>query len=300
MNPIIKSYLQLHFAVLIWGFTAVLGLLIALPAVEMVFYRSLIATLGLLALLAFTKRQFNIGKAEIWKISGTGLLIGIHWILFFESARLSTASVCLAGMATSSLWTSLLEPIMTKGKKIKAFELILALLAIIGIVVIFNVSFKYALGLAVAIVSALFASIFTIINAKLTVKHDHYTITFYEMLSASVSILVFMLFYKGLGNIAFPKGMDWPWLLILGLVCTVYAYSMAVKIMRTLSPFVVNLTINLEPVYGIALAVLIIGGKEEMSFGFYIGTAIILSSVLLYPILNRYHKRKALAADLLR
>jgi drug/metabolite transporter (DMT)-like permease len=203
-------------------------------------------------------------------------------------------------MATSSLWTSLLEPLMTKGKKIKSFEMILALLALIGIVVIFNVSLKYALGLAVAIASALLASIFTIINAKLTVKHDHYTITFYEMLSASASIFIFMLFYKGFGNIAVPQGMDWVWLLILGLVCTVYAYSMSVKIMRTLSPFIVNLTINLEPVYGIALAVLIIGGKEEMNFGFYLGTAIILSSVLLYPILNRYHKRRALAADLLR
>lgn len=303
MNKEVSSYFKLHFVVLIWGFTAILGLLISIPAVEIVFYRTLIATLALAVLLKFRKRTFNLGRKEVFKIIGTGAIIAAHWILFFAAARVSTASVCLAGMATCSFWTSLLEPMMTK-RKIKAYEVILGVVVVAGLYVIFRFEFHYALGLGMAILSAMLASVFTIINGKFTHKHNPYTITFYEMLGAFLGTALFLPFYAHFfmdGSLALiPAGLDWLYLLILAVICTVYAFSVSVEIQQQLSAFVVNLTVNLEPVYGIILAFLIFGEKEEMTPGFYLGTLIILLSVLSYPLINRIAKRKALQSDTLR
>jgi drug/metabolite transporter (DMT)-like permease len=278
-----SDYLKLHFIVWIWGFTAILGLLISIPAVEIVFFRTLIAfgTLGIILLLR--KTNFKVGKREIFKILGTGFIIAAHWILFFAAARVSTASVCLAGIATCSLWTSFLEPIMNR-TKIKNFEVFLGLTVLGGLYVIFRFEFNHALGLGMAILSALLASIFSVINGKLTKKHNPYMITFYEMLGAWLGTLIFLPFYSyyftnGEGINLIPVGMDWIWLAILGIV---------------------NLTVNLEPIYGIILAVLVIGEKEKMQPEFYLGTLIILLSVLAYPFLNKMHKKKAQPIDNLR
>ncbi len=298
------DYLKLHFVVWIWGFTAILGLLITIPAVEIVFYRTLIAfaTLGLI--LYFRGVNFKIGSREILKILGTGAIISGHWILFFAAARVSTASVCLAGMATCSLWTSFVEPIMNK-KKIKGFEVILGLVVILGLYVIFRFEFNHALGLGMAVLSAFLASLFSVINGKLTKRHSPYIITFYEMLGACLGTVIFFPIYiiyfaKGGALNLVPTLIDWGWLLILAIICTVYAFSVSVEIMKRISAFVVNLTVNLEPVYGIILAVIIFGEKEQMQPGFYLGTFIILLSVLAYPVLNKINKRKPQPVDNLR
>ncbi len=298
-----KDYLLLHFIVVIWGFTAILGRLISIPSVEIVFYRTLFAAFGLFFLLKLRKRSFKLGWKEISRFLGTGLLIAAHWILFFAAARVSTVSVCLAGMATCSLWTSIIEP-LSSNRKVKLFEILLSLLAIAGIVVIFNVELKYKLGLIMAIVSAALSAIFTVINANFTKRHNPYMITFYEMCGATVGTALFFPFYTYFfteGKLMLvPGNLDWIYLLILSLVCTVYAYSASVALMQRVSAFVVNLTVNLEPVYGIILALLIFGDQEEMSGGFYLGTALILISVLLYPLINRILRRKALETDVLR
>ncbi len=298
-----KDYALLHFIVVIWGFTAILGRLIEIPSVEIVFFRTLVAALGLYVLLWLRKRSFNIGVSDTLKILGTGFLIAAHWILFFAAARVSTVSVCLAGMATCSLWTSILEPLATK-RKVRPFEILLSLLAIVGIIVIFRVEFDHKLGLIMAIISAAIAAVFTVINAKFTMRHNPYMITFYEMVGACIGTALFFPFYTTYFTdgvlMLYPTSMDWFYLAILALACTVYAYSVSVELMKRLSAFVVNLTVNLEPVYGIILALLIFGDEEEMSGGFYMGTALILVSVLLYPVINRYFKRKALETDVLR
>ncbi|MCR9253845.1 MAG: DMT family transporter [bacterium] len=298
-----KDYALLHFIVVIWGFTAILGRLIEIPSVEIVFFRTLVAALGLYVLLWLRKRSFKLGVSDTLKILGTGFLIAAHWILFFAAARVSTVSVCLAGMATCSLWTSILEPLATK-RKVRPFEILLSLLAIAGIVVIFRVEFDHKLGLIMAIVSAAIAAVFTVINAKFTMRHNPYMITFYEMVGACIGTALFFPFYTTYFTdgvlMLNPTSMDWFYLAILALACTVYAYSVSVELMKRLSAFVVNLTVNLEPVYGIILALLIFGDEEEMSGGFYMGTALILVSVLLYPVINRYFKRKALETDVLR
>ncbi len=299
-----KHYAHLHFVVLVWGFTAILGLLISIPAVEIVLYRTLISTLALGLLLFLWKKPVNVGRKAMQQILFTGFLIAAHWILFFGAARVSTASVCLAGMATSSLWTSFIEPFFYR-KKIKFYEVALGFMAILGLYVIFRFEFDHALGLLMAIASAFLASLFTVINSKFTKQYYHYTITFYEMGGAFIFTLLFLPFYatfisEGGAVYLIPTAMDWFYLLILALVCTVYAYSASVELMKNISAYAVNLTTNMEPVYGILLALVFLGDKEQMTPGFYAGTAIILASVLAYPIIRRYQRRRAARAELTR
>lgn len=303
MNQERKDYLHLHFIVLIWGFTAVLGLLIKIPAVEVVFFRTLISSIGLYVLLQVRRTSLKINSQKmLLVIIGTGALIAAHWILFFLSARISNASVCLAGMATCSLWTSLIEP-LSQRRKIKGFEVMLSVIAFIGIGIIFNVEFDYLSGLLTAVLSAFIASVFTVINGRLTKQYDPYVITYYEMIGACGSVLLFYPVYAGYFTsqiVWFPSGEDWLYLSALAILCTVYAYSISVELMKRLSAFSINLVVNLEPVYGILLALLVFGASEEMSPGFYAGTALILTSVLLYPLLNRRYKKKALSTDIIR
>ncbi|WKV11325.1 EamA family transporter [Marivirga harenae] len=298
-----KNYLQLHFIVLIWGLTAILGLLINISAVAVVFYRTLFATVTLLFILYFWKLSFKVGFKEFLKILGVGLIIGLHWILFFAAARVSSASVCLVGIATCSFWTSLIEPLMSS-RKIKIYELALGILVVMGLYIIFSVEFQYLEGLIMAIISAILASVFTVLNGKLTHHHNHYVITFYEMMGALIGSIILIPLYLSYFNSEIvdfiPNQWDWFYLIILAVICTVLAFSMSVKVQKVLSAFVVNLTVNLEPIYGIILAFLIFGEEEKMSFGFYVGTSIILLSVLCYPIVNRVMKRRALQSDILR
>lgn len=299
-----RDFAFLHLIVLIWGFTAILGVLIVMPPVEVVFYRTLLASFGLLALIYFRKKPFYFSRGGDYLITlGTGALIAAHWILFFLSARIANVSVCLAGMATCSLWTSFLEPI-SSGRKIKGFEVVLSIIAFVGIVIIFNVEFDHYIGLLVAMLSAFLAAVFTVINGRLTKRHDPFVITFYEMAGATLAIALFFPIYTNLDGVdglsLSPTLADWIYLVILAMICTVYAYSYSVKLMKRLSAFSVNLSVNLEPVYGITLALIFFPDQEKMTPGFYLGTTLILLSVLIYPLLNRAHRRKALETDNLR
>jgi drug/metabolite transporter (DMT)-like permease len=165
-------------------------------------------------------------------------------------------------------------------------------LTLVGLCVIFQFEFKYAWGLILGIVSAFLGALFTVLNAKWTHNYDHYAITFYEMIGAFAGIALFFPWYshqmQGLQLI--PTTSDWIYLLILALVCTVYAYSISVELMKRISAFAINLTVNLEPVYGIILAVIIFGDKERMTSGFYLGTAIILLAVLAHPVIRRWEQ----------
>ncbi len=295
----LKDYLMLHFIVMIWGVTAILGLLISLPALELVFYRTLLAAVGVALIAFFRKKELLVSFPELLKILGVGVLISLHWIFFFWSARVSTASVCLAGMATTSLWTAFVDPLINR-TKIKWYEVALGLMVISGLLVIFQFESGYWLGLSMALFSALLSALFSVFNGRLTMRHNPYQITFYEMGAASLFALLFMPIYAefltdGQAIQWAWKGNDWFWMLILSGVCTVYAFSASVELMKRLSVFTLNLTINLEPVYGIVLAVLIFGEKEKMTPQFYMGTLIILVSVLIYPVLNYWNKRRKAA-----
>jgi drug/metabolite transporter (DMT)-like permease len=292
----VKDYLLLHFIVMIWGFTSILGLMISLPPLELVFYRTLIAALGVALVMVWRKKTMEVSLPELLKIAGVGVLISLHWIFFFWSAKVSTASVCLAGMATTSLWTALVDPLINR-TKIKWYEVALGLLVISGLVVIFQFETGYWLGLSMALFSAFLSALFSVLNSRLTLRHTPYQITLYEMAAASLFALLFMPVYAEFLNAGAPiqwewKGLDWLWMLILSGICTVYAFSVSVELMKRVSVFTINLTINLEPVYGILLAVLVLGEKEKMTPQFYLGTLIILVSVLIYPVLNYWNRRK--------
>ncbi|EON77192.1 putative permease [Lunatimonas lonarensis] len=291
-----KDYLTLHLVILVWSFTGILGLLISVSAVEIVFHRTWMAVLSLGLIFWVRGRSVRLLRKDVIKIILTGFLISAHWILFFWAMRVSTVSVCLAGIATCSLWTSLIEPLANRAK-IKWVEVLLGLLVIIGLYVIFSFEFGYWLGLSMAVLSAFICACFMVINGKLTKKHSPYTITFYEMIGAFLFAALFMPFYSIYfteSGIAFwPQGMDWFWLVILAVICTVFAFTVSVELMKRLTAFAINLTVNLEPVYGIILALMVFGESEKMSSEFYWGTLIILLAVCIYPVINYYEKRKA-------
>lgn len=222
-----------------------------------------------------------------------GTIIALHWLTFFGAIKASNVSVTLALLSTGAFFTSILEPVFYK-RKIIWYEILLGALVILGLYIIFRVGPEHYLGIALALVSALLASIFTLINGKLVQKEDATVISFYELLTGTAAITFYLLFLTFFGssksgfNFAFfdLSRADMGYLLILASVCTAYAFIASVVVMRHLSPYTVMLTINLEPVYGILLAFLVFGDAEQMDPGFYYGAAIIIATVILNGILK--------------
>lgn len=299
MNATFKDFAKLHFIVFLWGFTAIIGKELSISAADVVLYRTGLAALVVGGFMIIRKLSFQFEPKVIAQFSITGLVIAMHWFLFFESARVSNVSISLAGMATTTLWTSLVEPIITR-KSVKPIEVLLGLIVIGGLYVIFRFEFDNALGLTLAVLSALLSAIFSVLNAGFAKKHSEYAITFYEMLAACIAIAIFIPIYKvnflkEVAGYAIPTLSDWGLIIILAIVCTVYAFSASVELMKRVSAFAVNLTINLEPVYGILMALLIYGEREQMSGGFYYGTLIIIAAVFSYPIIRRRQRKRELA-----
>ncbi len=295
------DYFKLHFIVFLWGFTAILGKLITIPALEMVFYRSLLAAIGMGVLIAATRGSFSVNRRQLVQLLLVGILVAVHWVSFFASARVSNVSVSLVGFATNSLWTAILVPFFDK-TRIRKSELFLGLVVLSGLYVIFSFNFHYHLGLFLAVMAGLTSALFSIYNARFVRAIPAYTITFYEMIGAFIALGMFMPVYQAyitpdhILHLS-PSGLDWLYIAILALVCSVYAYSEAVELMKKLSVFVIQLSLNLEPVYGIVMAVIIFGGSEKMDANFYIGTLIILSAVLMYPVLKRRSRIPARSID---
>jgi drug/metabolite transporter (DMT)-like permease len=284
-----KAYLELHFAVFLFGFTAILGALIDLSAVVIVWWRVLLTSVSLLFLIRFGKTLRDLPKKRILQFMGIGFLVGFHWLTFFGSVKYANASICLVAFATTSFFTSLLEPLIMK-KPIKLYEIGLGLLIIPGMVLVVNYTeISMMFGLFLGILSALLASLFASLNKRLIEHADTMNITFLELSSAWVIVSAILPFYFGRNPDAtfFPEGMDWAYLLVLSLVCTTLAYVLALHSLRQLTAFASNLVINMEPVYGIILAWLILRENQELSMGFYLGGSLIILVVLIYPYLKR-------------
>lgn len=287
-----KSYFKLHFLVVLWGFTAILGLVIKLSFIEVVFYRTLFSFLALAIILQISRIGFYIHPREALKLLLTGVAISFHWLLFFGAARYSNASVSLIGLSTTALWTSLLEPLVHK-RKISVIEIIFGLAVIAGLYIIYNDDFTYGLGLLMSLGSALFAAIFTVFNYSFVRKFNSIKITFYEIVGAWLTTIPFLWILRdeSIGILSLPTWSDTGYLLILALVCTVYANSVAINLLKEFSAFSSNLIINMEPVYGILLALLIFGESERMNTGFYLGALSIIAAVFIYPfILNKFKR----------
>lgn len=282
----------MHLIVLIYGFTAILGKLIELPALELVWYRMLLAIVTFYIYLKIRREDISVPRKALLRFFLVGAIIAVHWVTFFGAIKLANVSVALGGFATTTLFTSLLEPFFHR-KRINIFEVVIGLVIISGIYLIFRFETRYTLGFLVALLSAFLAGLFTVMNKKLVVSHTSLQISFYEMIGGWMAISVFMLLTgKGTASpIAMPSLPDFMYLLLLATVCTAFAHKTQVEVMKHLSAFTVTLSINLEPVYGILMAFFIFGETERMTTGFYAGTLVILLSVVGYP-LSQYYLRK--------
>ena len=292
MNVLFKNHLKLHFVVLLYGFTAILGKLITLPAAQMVWYRMLIAFVVLGFVIWFRKIPLQIGWSNILKIMGVGLIVALHWISFFHAVKVSNVSVTLGCLASTTLFASFLEPIIFR-KQVKWIEVFIGLVIISGLYLIFQFELSYWQGIITALVSAFLAGLFTVLNKLFIDKQHPVVISFYEMISGFIAIGLFLLFIKGTPDrFLLPTSMDLVYIIILGVVCTAYAFVVAVDVMKLLSAYTVILAINMEPVYGIVLAWLIFGNSELMSAGFYLGTVVILAAVFLHPLLVKKQEKQ--------
>ncbi|MBX9806925.1 MAG: DMT family transporter [Flavobacteriaceae bacterium] len=285
-NDNIKSYLNLHLIVFIWGFTAVLGALITIEADALVWYRMGIAAVFLFLFILFKKKSFQIPIKEFFKLFFVGLLIALHWIFFFEAIHVANVSITLAVFSLGAFLTSILEPVFY-GRKVLWYEVFFGLIIIAALAMILQVEMHYFAGMMLALASIIIGVLFTLMNGKLIEKHEPSVITFYEFLAGVFFITIYFLFTNKF-NVDFfiLTASDWVYLLILSSICTAYAFTASVKVMRILSPYTVMLTTSLEPVYGIFLAYFIIGGKEKMSVEFYIGAVLIVITVILNGILK--------------
>lgn len=280
-----KNLLILHFTVLIWGFTGVLGDLITVSALHLVWYRVLIAAVTLFLYLRLNKQTVVVPWKKMLKFLGVGLIVGIHWVSFFHAIKISTVSVTLVTLSSLTLFTAVLEPIFNR-KSIALGDVLVGLTIIVGIYLIFKFEFQYWQGIVFGLMAALCASFFSILNAKMVKQDSPTIITFYEMIGAFMGVSVIMFFSGQYDQRMILSSSDWIYLILLGSVCTAFAYVLGVAVMRELSAFTVALTTNLEPVYGILLAIIILGHKETMSLGFYSGAIIILGAVFLYPLIK--------------
>lgn len=291
------DYLKLHFIVFLWGFSAILGKLVSIPAAEMVWYRSILATIGMGAVIYFTKGSFKVSRPDLVRLFGIGGVVALHWIAFFGSARVSNVSVSLVGFATNSLWAALLEPWFNR-TRIKKYELLLGLIVIAGLYIIFSFDFQYKLGLMLGILAGFTSALFSVFNSKMVRRVSARSITFYEMIGVFAATGLFLpLFQLSGADIQWPllpTAMDLLYIAILAGACSVYAYTVAVELMKRISVFMIQLTLNLEPVYGIIMAVIIFGQQEKMNLNFYIGTLVILSAVITYPMVKKRFDRTVL------
>lgn len=281
-----KSYLHLHLIVFIWGFTAILGRLITLDALPLVWFRMLFAVFFIFVFIKVKKISIKIPKRILLKFLVAGLVIALHWFTFFRAIKVSNVSITLACLSTGAFFTSLIEPIFF-GKKVIWYEIFFGLIVVFGLSIIFNVEGHYAEGIILALTSAFLSASFAVINSKFVKDYEPTIISFYELSGGVLFFSIFLLFSNGFSADFFKlTSNDFMYLMILSSVCTAYAFIASTAVMKFLSPYTVMLTINLEPIYGIILALIIFEDKEQMSPSFYLGALIILATVIINGILK--------------
>jgi drug/metabolite transporter (DMT)-like permease len=282
----LKNYLLLHFIVFIWGFTAILGALISLDAVPLVWYRMSLAVIFIVLYFILKKKSFKVDARGIFKFLVTGVIIALHWIFFFKAIKVSNVSVALVTMSTGAFFVSLIEPIFFR-RRIKPLEIILGLIVIFGLYIIFNFESQYKLGIIYALISSFLSALFSVFNGLFIKKYSGGTISLYQLFFGVIFISIYLLYTNSFTASFFEVAkLDWFYLVILSSVCTGYAFIASVNVMKYISPYTVMLTINLEPIYAIVLALFIFGDKEKMNPEFYFGAFIVLFVVLLNGIIK--------------
>ena len=289
-----RSLLILHIAVILFGFTAILGNVIDLSALVMVWWRVLI-TIGIMYLyIMWRKGQINF-SFEYWKkFLGIGIIVGLHWLCFYGSVKLANASICLITLATTSFFTSLLEPLYFK-KPLNKGELLLGVAIVPSMALIAQGSgVEYYWGIIVGLLSAFFASVFSVMNKKYVDEVNVLHMTLIEMVGVFLLMSGILLGMQLLGTVEVflpPTPMDWVYIFTLAILCTNVAWVLALIALKKLSVFEANLVVNLEPIYGIVMAAVLLKEYQQLNTNFYIGAALIIAIVIYYP----YYQRKELA-----
>lgn len=276
------AFVKLHLSILLAGFTGLFGKLITLNEGLLVWYRMLFAAILLFLILWGRGRLQKTSPGEVLKIAGTGLLLGLHWVFFYGSIKAANVSIGVICFSLVGFFTALLEPLLTR-RRVSAKELLFSLIAVAGIVLIFQLDMRYRTGIVLGVISSILAALFTITNKMVNVRHTSSTMLLYEMIGGFLGLSCLLPFYLH----AFPVETLLPdvqnllYLLLLALVCTIGLYLLQIQVLKSISAFTLNLSYNLEPVYSIILAMLFFGEAKELNPAFYAGLALIVFSVLL-------------------
>lgn len=300
-----RAFTQIHLAVLLWGFTGILGKAISLPAPVLVWYRMLLSAVVLAIILTYRGDWRAIVKKDMLRIVTIGMLFAVHWVSFYASIKYANASIAMVCLATASAFTSFIDPILNKGK-FNYQEIFLSLIAVTGVYCIYALQPQdaantaqmpdFKLGVILGVLASILSAIFTVLNKPLASKYQPRTLVFYEMAIGFLflsCIAPFYLLQQPVSIPLLPQGWDYVWLFILSYCCTVWAQSLSMAALKNLSAFTVTLSVNLEPVYGIILAFLIFKENTQLGYGFYIGMSFIFLSLVLQIVIVTLKARAA-------
>ena len=291
-NARTRSLIHLHFIIFIWGFTSILGALIDLDSSAIVWFRMMIGA-GAIALyfLLFSPKSFRLHPGAMKYYLLGGVLISVHWLLFFYAIKISSISLTLSILSSASLMTSVLEPLVFK-RPLRLYEVFFGLFVILGLYLIFGVQKENMLGIVTALLCTLLSVLFSLLNGKLIQHYPANSISFYQLLTGGLLFTVVLLFSEqtvaGFYRLTYD---DWLWLFLLATVCTAYATIASVQILKHVTPFTMMISLNLEPVYGILFSLLIFGEKELMNGQFYLGVLIIMGGVIGNGIYKRQREK---------
>ncbi|HOZ83434.1 MAG TPA: DMT family transporter [Bacteroidia bacterium] len=277
----------MHISILLWGFTGIFGKAIEMNAIMIVWYRMIISAVALIPFMVKHKQFILPDKKRLASIIITGFVVCLHWLTFYASIKASNVSIALSCFASVSLFSALLEPLFYR-KKINKQNIILALFVLVGIYIIFAFQQLYAMGIVLALISALLGALFTILNKIFVSNDEPAPVTFIELISGFVFLSVLLPLILPAFNVSFqiPSKIDWVWLLLLSVVCTSIAFTLSLEALKKVSAFTMNLSVNLEPLYSIVLAIILFKENELLNNGFYIGAVIVISSVFIHSLMQ--------------
>lgn len=288
-----KAFFQLHTAVFLAGFTAILGKLITLNEGLLVWYRLLITVVTLWILYYFRKKIKRVSLKTALNIFGVGIIAVLHWVTFYASIKIANVSVALVCFSSIGFFTAIFEPLILK-HRVNIVEILLGLLTIAGIYLIFHFDPRFKTGIIIGIISAFLGCLFPIFNRGLLQRMSSETVTLFELtggfLFLTILIPFYMLWFPS--DQVIPGWRDFAWLLVLSWLCTVIAFNLSMKALQKISAFTVSLTYNLEPLYGILLAFVLFREDRSLQNSFYGGLSLIVISVMIQTILvYRKHKK---------
>lgn len=295
----------MHLAIFLWGFTGIFGKAILMNEIMIVWYRMIISAVALLIIMFFAKQLVFPDRKTTFRIAAVGIIVCFHWVFFYASIKASNVSIALSCFSSVSLFTAFLEPVIHK-QKIKWRDLFLGLVVMVGIYIIFSFQQWYAKGILLALFSAFLGSMFTVINKRLVAANSPSAVTFIELvsgflfLSAILPLILKVFSYEfeipRNGLISFTSNTnDWLWLVLLSVLCTAVAFTISLEALRKISAYTMNLSVNLEPLYSIVLAMIFFDEGKTLNSGFYIGTLIVMVAVFVHTIIEYRGRRSVIS-----